>query len=160
MIIQRTRIFKLIKTDMTDASPLKGVGFRIKNSEGNIVYEGYTDQYGNFTQDKLYVYEIDSIVIRSYLNGVDTKAASVSGIKAGDKLDGIGGYTALGSICTAAEADEKGYVPFGLINKNAVMKVDCKKGDLITYDMVELDKNTLIYKLRKEQDAMYGKHVL
>jgi predicted homoserine dehydrogenase-like protein len=40
------------------------------------------------------------------------------------------------------------------------MKVDCKKGDLITYDMVELDKNTLIYKLRKEQDAMYGKHVL
>jgi len=81
-------------------------------------------------------------------------------LKAGQNLDGIGGYTTLGSICTEAEATEKGYVPFGLINKNAVMKVDCKKGDLITYDMVELDKNTLIYKLRKEQDAMYGKHVL
>ena len=81
-------------------------------------------------------------------------------LKAGQNLDGIGGYTTLGSICTEAEATEKGYVPFGLINRNAVMKVDCKKGDLITYDMVELDKNTLIYKLRKEQDAMYGKHVL
>ena len=49
-------------------------------------------------------------------------------LKAGQNLDGIGGYTTLGY--------------------------------LITYDMVELDKNTLIYKLRKEQDAMYGKHVL
>lgn len=61
--------------------------FRIYNGSSG-VNTGYTDQYGNFTQDKLYVYEIDSIVIRSYLNGVDTKAASVSGIKAGDKLDG------------------------------------------------------------------------
>ena len=81
-------------------------------------------------------------------------------LKAGDHLDGIGGYTTHGSICTEKEATEKGYVPFGLINKNAVMKVDCKKGDLITYDMVDLDKDTLIYKLRKEQDAMYGKHIL
>ena len=61
--------------------------FRIYNGSSG-VNTGFTDQYGNFTQDNLYVYEIDSIVIRSYLNGVDTKAASVSGIKAGDKLDG------------------------------------------------------------------------
>ena len=30
----------------------------------------------------------------------------------------------------------------------------------ITDDMIDLDKTTLIYKLRKEQDAMYGRHVL
>ena len=53
-----------------------------------------------------------------------------------------------------------GYVPYGLITNKAVMKKDCKKGDLITYDMVELDKSTLIYQLRKEQDAMYGRFVL
>jgi predicted homoserine dehydrogenase-like protein len=81
-------------------------------------------------------------------------------LKKGQKIDGIGGYTTHGSICTEKEATEKGYVPFGLINKNAVMKCDVKKGTLITYDMVELDKNTLIYKLRKEQDAMYGKYIL
>ena len=81
-------------------------------------------------------------------------------LKAGQHLDGIGGYTTHGSICTEKEATEKGYVPFGLVNKNAVMKCDVKKGTLITYDMVDLDKNTLIYKLRKEQDAMYGKHIL
>lgn len=81
-------------------------------------------------------------------------------LKKGQKIDGIGGYTTHGSICTEKEATEKGYVPFGLVNSNAVMKCDVKKGTLITYDMVELDKNTLIYKLRKEQDAMYGKYIL
>ncbi len=81
-------------------------------------------------------------------------------LKAGQHLDGIGGYTTHGSICTEEEATEKGYVPFGLVNKNAVMKVDAPKGTLITYDMVDLDKDTLIYKLRKEQDAMYGKYIL
>ncbi len=39
-------IFKLIKTDMSDGSLLEGVGFRIRNSEGEVVYEGYTNQYG------------------------------------------------------------------------------------------------------------------
>lgn len=81
-------------------------------------------------------------------------------LKAGEKLDGIGGYTTLGSICKESEALEKGYVPFGLINKNAVMKRDVKKGELLTYDDVEVDKDTLIYKLRKEQDAMYGVNIL
>jgi len=81
-------------------------------------------------------------------------------LKAGQTIDGIGGYTTHGSICTEAEATEKGYVPFGLVNKNAKMKCDVKKGTLITYDMIDLDTDTLIYKLRKEQDAMYGKNIL
>lgn len=81
-------------------------------------------------------------------------------LKAGQKIDGIGGYTTHGSIATAEESNAKGYVPFGLVTKNAVMKKDVKKGELITYDMIDLDKETLIYKLRKEQDAMYGRFVL
>jgi predicted homoserine dehydrogenase-like protein len=40
------------------------------------------------------------------------------------------------------------------------MECDVKKGTLITYDRVDHDKTTLIYKLRKEQDAMYGKYIL
>ena len=51
-------------------------------------------------------------------------------------------------------------MPFGLVTNKAVMKQDVKKGTLITYDMIDLDKTTLIYQLRKEQDAMYGKYVL
>ena len=49
---------------------------------------------------------------------------------------------------------------FKLVTNKAVMKRDVKKGQLLTYDDIELDKSTLIYKLRKEQDAMYGRNVL
>ena len=54
------------------------------------------------------------------------------------------------------EAKEKGYVPYGLVNHKAVMKRDVKKGELITYDDIELDTTTLIYKLRQEQDKIFG----
>lgn len=81
-------------------------------------------------------------------------------LKAGQMIDGIGGYTTYASIATASETREKGYVPYGLVTKNAKMLKDCKKGEMITWDMIELDTNTLIYKLRKEQDAMYGYSVL
>ncbi|MBP2633421.1 MAG: Homoserine dehydrogenase [Firmicutes bacterium] len=78
-------------------------------------------------------------------------------LKAGQTIDGIGGFTTYGSIATAAESDAKGYVPYGLVNKNAKMLKDLKKGQLITKDMIQLDTSTLIYKLRQEQDKMYGK---
>jgi len=78
-------------------------------------------------------------------------------LKAGQTIDGIGGFTTYGSIATATESDAKGYVPYGLVNKNAKMLKDVKKGQLITKDMVQLDTSTLIYKLRQEQDKMYGK---
>ena len=77
-------------------------------------------------------------------------------LKAGETIDGIGGYTTYGSIATAKETYEKGYVIYGLINKKAKMLKDAKKGQLLTLDMVELDTTTLLYKTRKEQDAMYN----
>ncbi|MCQ5129762.1 NAD(P)-dependent oxidoreductase [Butyricicoccus faecihominis] len=75
-------------------------------------------------------------------------------LKAGQTIDGIGGYTTYGSIATKEESDAKGYVPYGLVTKGAKMLKDAKKGQLLTLDMLELDTSTLIYKLRKEQDAM------
>ena len=75
-------------------------------------------------------------------------------LRAGEMLDGIGGFTAYGSVATKTEADAKGYVPFGLITDGTRMLKDAKKGQLLTMDMIEPDKNTLIYKLRQEQDAM------
>lgn len=79
-------------------------------------------------------------------------------LKAGEYIDGIGGYTTYGSIATAKETYEKGYVLFGLVNKKARMVKDAKKGQLLTLDMVELDTSTQLYKTRKEQDAMYGRN--
>ncbi|MCQ4924572.1 NAD(P)-dependent oxidoreductase [Tissierella carlieri] len=73
-------------------------------------------------------------------------------LKKGERLDGIGEYTVLGSIDTCEVAKSENLVPIGLINNNAVIKRDIKKGECITYDMVDLDTNTTIYKLRMEQE--------
>ena len=78
-------------------------------------------------------------------------------LKAGETIDGIGGYTTYGSIATVEDTDANNYVPYGLINNKTVMKKDVKKGQLITLDCVDLDTTTLIYKLRKEQDKMYNR---
>lgn len=93
------------------------------------------------------------------LDGLVSECITVAKIdlKAGQNIDGIGGYTTYGSIASKIESDANAYVPFGLVNKNARMLKDVKKGQLITQDMIALDTTTLIYKLRKEQDAMYAK---
>lgn len=93
------------------------------------------------------------------LDGLVSECITVAKIdlKAGQNIDGIGGYTTYGSIASKTESDSNAYVPFGLVNKNARMLKDVKKGQLITQDMIALDTTTLIYKLRKEQDAMYAK---
>ena len=77
-------------------------------------------------------------------------------LKAGETIDGIGGYTTYGSIATAQETYEKGSVVYALVNKNARMKCDVKKGTLLTLDMVDLDTSTQLYQVRKEQDKMYN----
>ncbi len=76
-------------------------------------------------------------------------------LKAGETIDGIGGYTTYGSIATAEETYAKGYVVYALVNKNTRMRCDVKKGTLLTLDMVDLDTSTQLYRVRKEQDRMY-----
>lgn len=75
-------------------------------------------------------------------------------LKIGERLDGIGEYTILGSVDTYEKAKKENLVPVGLINKNTVVKKNIKKGQLISYDMIELDKTTEIYKLRQKQDQL------
>ncbi|MBR0062193.1 MAG: NAD(P)-dependent oxidoreductase, partial [Selenomonadaceae bacterium] len=77
-------------------------------------------------------------------------------LKAGQTIDGIGGYTTYGSSATAEETYKKGYVIYGLVNKKAKMLRDVKKGQLLTLEDVALDTTTQLYKTRKEQDAMYN----
>lgn len=45
-------------------------------------------------------------------------------------------------------------MPIGLISNKAVAKRDIKKGEYITYDMVKLDEEAEIYKLRMEQEKL------
>ena len=81
-------------------------------------------------------------------------------IKSGETIDGIGGYTTYGSIATLEDSDKNGYVPYGLVTDSTKVTRDFKKGELLTLSGVELDTSTMIYHLRKEQDAFYGRNIL
>ncbi len=54
------------------------------------VNTGYTDVNGNFTQDKLYAYEVTGATVRTWAPGASTpgQAISVSGIGAGTRING------------------------------------------------------------------------
>jgi predicted homoserine dehydrogenase-like protein len=79
---------------------------------------------------------------------------------AGEIIDGHGGYTTYASIAPIEESDKNRYVPYGLVTDTTKMKRSVKKGALLTLDDVALDTSTLIYKLRKEQDTLYGRQIL
>lgn len=86
----------------------------------------------------------------------ETITVAKKDLKAGEMLDGIGGFTVYGSIDTYEKAKEENAVPLGLITKKTKLTKDVKEGQLITYDMIELDKSTLIYKLRNLQETLIG----
>ena len=72
-------------------------------------------------------------------------------LKAGQTLDGIGEYCYRASIELAVIAKNGNMLPVGLA-KGAVLKCDIKKDDVITYDMVELNDNSVLLQLRRIQD--------
>ena len=77
-------------------------------------------------------------------------------LKAGENLDGIGGYTVYGSVEVYETAKEMNALPVGLITKKTKLVKDVKKGEVITYDMVELDESSFILQLRRVQDKLFG----
>ena len=73
-------------------------------------------------------------------------------LKVGDVLDGSGGYCVSVLCEKAVIAQDENLLPMGL-SDNAVMKVAVPKGTAITYDMVTLQEDSFILKLRRLQDA-------
>ncbi|MCF6461440.1 NAD(P)H-dependent oxidoreductase [Clostridium sp. Cult3] len=86
----------------------------------------------------------------------DTVTIAKKDLKAGERLDRIGGYTVYGSIEEHTVAKKGNLVPIGLIDENAKVLRDIKKGEFITYDMIQLDTSTNIYKLRMIQEEKIG----
>ena len=72
-------------------------------------------------------------------------------LKAGEMLDGIGGFNQYGQLETADNA--KGLLPIGLA-ENVRLRRDLKKGDAIPEDAVELNEQSLLVKLWREQQKM------
>ncbi len=118
--------------------------FRIYNGSSG-VNTGFTNAAGTFTQDSLYSYEIGAIVIRSYVDGVDTKAASLSGLKKGDTLDGG----------ESVDVTLQGTLTEGmLIEMNIDYSVKGEDGDNITTSALTKTVYAVVGNTDKDDDAI------
>ena len=86
----------------------------------------------------------------------ETVAVAKKDIKAGEKIDGIGGYCVRGVLETHADLVKNNNVPIGLVGGSSVAKRDIKDGTFLTYDDIEIDETTTVYRLRKLQDSTFG----
>ena len=71
----------------------------------------------------------------------------------GDVIDGIGGYTVRGYADIALDAKRDNLVPIGLVGGAKIIKA-IGVSELLTYDHVELRTDSIIVKLRKQQDDL------
>jgi predicted homoserine dehydrogenase-like protein len=71
----------------------------------------------------------------------------------GTTIDGGGGYTVYAQNDLAATAKRENLVPFGLLDGAKLIK-PLEKDQVVTYDMVELRTDTMLYDLRKIQDKV------
>jgi predicted homoserine dehydrogenase-like protein len=76
-------------------------------------------------------------------------------LKAGEILDGIGGFTCYGMIDNAEVQREEMLLPMGLSN-GAVLKRDIGKDETIKWGDVDVPEGLVSLKLRKEQDSYFN----
>jgi len=76
-------------------------------------------------------------------------------LKAGEKLDGMGGYMVYGVIDKHMVVRKENLLPVGLA-EYAVMKQDIAKDTPITYERVDFAGDNVVLRLRKEQDRLNG----
>jgi predicted homoserine dehydrogenase-like protein len=85
----------------------------------------------------------------------DVSAMAKRDLKAGEKIDGIGGEHVYGDAVSARVAMANRELPIGLASAGTLIR-DVAKGAALTYDDVELDETKTIVILRKLQDALLG----
>ena len=85
----------------------------------------------------------------------ETVTVAKRDIKAGETLDGIGGYSVRGVLETHQDMKQNGHIPIGLISGKVVAKKDIRQGQFLTTDDVELDPTTTVWKLRSLQDHLF-----
>jgi len=81
-------------------------------------------------------------------------AAAKKTLKPGDVLDGGGGYAVYGLAERADIAREENLLPLGLAEGIRVAK-EVPPDGVISYDDVELDEDSFLLKLRREQDRLF-----
>lgn len=142
-------VFAIIRTD----NPQMDYGMRfLKMGKGPnyLLYRPFhlTSMEVPITLYKVYFDRTPSIAPVRQIN--DVYALAKKDLYKGGSLDGIGGYTCYGRL---ERKSEKGAIPIALIDNNAQVIKDIKKGEPLTYENTLLSNNK-IKELRDIQDKL------
>ncbi|SAL02285.1 homoserine dehydrogenase [Caballeronia arationis] len=86
----------------------------------------------------------------------DVVATAKRNLKAGELLDGEGGYTVFGKLSPAKVSLEVGSLPLGLAH-HLKLRRDVAKDQSLTWDDVVIDEEQPAYRVRKEMEALFPK---
>lgn len=86
----------------------------------------------------------------------DVAATAKKDLKAGEMLDGEGGFCVWGKQVPAERSLEQGYLPLGLA-QNVKLTRDVKEGECLKWSDVAYDPNDLAVKVRREMEAAFGR---
>lgn len=84
----------------------------------------------------------------------DVAAIAKRDLKAGEMLDGEGGYTVSGGLRPAEISIARQFLPLGLAHKVKLVR-SVKEGAAVTYADVEADTTSAAFRLRKQIEATY-----
>lgn len=175
-ILEHSGTLEVIASEHRDGSPVARdlrwgvyVVFKAKNAYARRCFQEYgmkTDRSGVYSAlYRPYHYiglelgiSAVNAVLRNEPTGssrtflADVGAFAKKDLKPGEMLDGEGGYTVFGGLVRAEDSLAENILPLGLTGKAKVIKAVAKNAPL-TYDCVEIDKNSMAYRLRKEMEA-------
>lgn len=86
----------------------------------------------------------------------DVVATAKRALKAGEMLDGEGGFCVWGKQTPAAASLEHGYLPLGL-SHDVKLTRDVAQGQRLTWGDVEIDETDLAVRTRREMEAAFGR---
>ena len=85
----------------------------------------------------------------------DAVAIAKRDLKAGEILDGEGGYTVVGRLMPAADSLAQGCLPLGLAHGGKVLAA-IKAGQPVRWKDVEMDLNASAVRVRHEMEHAFG----
>jgi predicted homoserine dehydrogenase-like protein len=109
--------------------------------------------------------ELSISVLHAVLNGQptgatrdwrgDVAAVAKRDLKAGETLDGEGGFTVYGKLIPAARSLKQGALPIGLAH-GVKLKRDIGAGAIVVSADVELDQDSPAVRVRREMEALFS----
>ncbi|MFM7698456.1 MAG: NAD(P)H-dependent oxidoreductase [Limnohabitans sp.] len=103
---------------------------------------------------------VASVALRGEATGVaqgwhaDVVATAKRDLKAGEMLDGEGGYTVWGKLLPAKTSAHLGGLPLGLAHQVKLVR-DVKKGQSLCWDDVAMDAALPAYRVRRDMEALF-----